>query len=196
MKRTPQLKKRKARRKAPRARLTGLSVTQLQKLLWIKREYPEYFRSFKASPELMNIYRILVDKPKTWQDNLQYWPDPAEKLHLVFGTDYRHIFSYRAVEQFKLEFGELSFPTKLPSDQTVNSAREVYPGYLILVRYDTRDEDMKIELQILSNGLLQDSSEDYKVFNMDTVDFPKIRKYLKLIDSDGVTHEIFEQNIA
>jgi len=41
----------------PKAQLS-LSVSRLQELLWLNREFPKYFNSFRASPELMKIYKV------------------------------------------------------------------------------------------------------------------------------------------
>ena len=66
------------------------------------------------------------------------------------------------------------------------AARTLRVGDQLLIRKDTRDEELKVDVQILTGGLFQDFTEDWKVLTMDTIDVGHIRKYLKLIDSDGM----------
>lgn len=171
--------------KTPKAQLT-IAVQKLQNLLWLHRNYPKYFLSFKASKELMKIYKILIDRPSVWENKIKYELNPEEKLHLVFGTDYRNIYVYKVIEDFTLSLGEFKFKDEILDSNLLDLARQLRVGDVVLIRKDTRDEDLKIDLQILTKGIFQDDSEDWKVFTLDTVDLKHIRKYLKLVDSDGV----------
>jgi len=171
----------------PKAQLS-LSVSRLQELLWLNREFPKYFNSFRASPELMKIYKVLIDIPRVWENQIRYDLEPEEKLHLVFGTDYRHIYTYTVTEDFTLNVGKIKNSSEITDISLINAARQIKAGDTVLIRRDTRDEDLTVDLQILSQGLFQDSSEDWKVFELDTVDLKHIRKYLNLVDQDGM-HE-------
>lgn len=171
--------------KTPKAQLS-VSVPRLQELLWHKRKFPRYFSKYRYSADLMKIYKVLIDRPKAWENKVQYELSPEEKLHHVFGTDFRHIYTYKAIEDFTLIVGEIKNPDQLASPGLVQDARQIRAGDTMLIRKDTRDEELKVDLQILSEGLFQDSSEDWKVFTLDTVDLKTIRQSIKLVDSDGI----------
>lgn len=174
--------------KAPKARIS-IPVKQLQNLLFLNSKMPDVFPSFKCSPELMKIYKILIDSPKTWENSLEYELDPLSKLDLVFGIGHRHIFTYRCYQDFYLNVGELSDQTIPRLPEEIKLARWVQKGDTILIRYDDRDENQVVDVQILTSGLMQDDSEDWKQFTMDTVDLKQIRPYLKLLDKK----DIYEQ---
>lgn len=170
----------------PKAQLS-LSITNLQNFLWLHKKFPKYFSGYRHSKELMKIYKILIDRPKVWENKIEYEKlEPEEKLHLVFGTDYRHIYTYKAIQNFTLNVGEIKNPELIASIELIKAARDIREGDTILIRRDTRDEDLKIDLQILSGGLFQDSTEDWKVFTLDTIDLKEIRKFIKLVDDDGI----------
>jgi len=169
----------------PKAQLS-LAITKLQNLAWLNRSYPKYFSPYRSSPELMKIYKLFIDRPSVWENNIKYDLNPEEKLHLIFGTDFRHIYTYEVTEDFTLSFGEFKFKEDILDSELINMARQFKQGDIVLIRKDTRDEDLKVDIQVLSEGLFQDSTEDWKVFTIDTVDLKHIRKYLKLVDSDGM----------
>lgn len=173
----------------PKLGLT-MPAQALQSFLWTDKKYPDLFSLYMNSPALMKIYKILVDMPRTWHDHMEYDLAPDAKLNLVFGADYRTIYEYECIEPFVMNLGVLKNPHEVADAEMIKAARQIQPGNTILVRYDTRDEDMKLDLQILTRGIFQDSSEDWKMFIIDTVDFKHIRRYLKLKDSGGV-NEIF-----
>lgn len=174
--------------KAPRAKMEGVNVKILQDALWTGQEYPEYFNSYRMSAELIKIFKILVNKPTYWHDGLIFnVTDPVEKLHVVFGTDYRHIFTYIAVEDFTLTCGEIVEKLEaIPANYAPSKLRRIYKDDLILIRVDKRDEDLKMDLQVLTSGLFQDTSDDFRNFKLDSSDLVYFRKYLKLVDNDGV----------
>jgi len=169
----------------PKAHLS-LAVPSLQEILFEGRRFPKYFSAYRYSAELMKIYKILVDMPAAWENKVKYELNPEEKLHLVFGTDYRHIYTYKVIENFYLELGEFKNQNEIAGIEFQRAARDLKVGDIVLVRKDTRDEDLKIDVQILTQGLFQDSTEDWKVLTMDTLDLGYIRKFLKLVDSDGM----------
>ena len=80
--------------KIPKAQLS-VSVPRLQELLWHKRKFP-LLSKYRYSADLMKIYKILIDRPKAWENKVQYELSPEEKLHHVFGTDFRHIYTYKS----------------------------------------------------------------------------------------------------
>ena len=172
--------------KAPRAKMEGLNVKVLQDALWTGREYPEYFNSYRTSAEPLKIFKILVNKPTYWQDGLVYSADPVEKLHVVFGTDYRYIFTYIAIEDFVLTAGEINEIEPIPANFPPSKLRRVYKDDTLLIRVDKRDIELKIELQVLTSGLFQDCSDDFRNFKLDSSDLVHFRKHLKLVDNDGV----------
>lgn len=169
----------------PKAHLT-VAVPKLQEILFEGRDYPRYFAPYRYSAELMKIYKILVDSPSVWENSIKYELNPEEKLHLVFGTDYRHIYTYEVIEEFFLNFGEFKNQNEIAGIEFQRAARTLRVGDQLLIRKDTRDEELKVDVQILTGGLFQDFTEDWKVLTMDTIDVGHIRKYLKLIDSDGM----------
>lgn len=179
--------KKKLQPKSPKAKMEGLSVQALQQYLWSNREYPPYFEKLYRSKELLRIYKMLIHVPAAWENGLKYDIDPLEKLHLVFGTDYRHIFTYQVIEDFTLNVGEHdSKPEQLPANVTVRDIRRLYKGDIVLIRVDTRDEELKVDLQVLTCGLFQDTSDDFRNFRIDTIDIASFRRYLELKDSDGI----------
>lgn len=169
----------------PKAKLS-LAVTTLQENLFRLKKFPKYFMSFRYSPDLMKVYKLLIDKPKAWGNNLKYEVDAEEKVHLVFGTDYRNIYTYEVTEDFYLNIGEFKNQEQIAGIDFQKAARQLRAGDTLLVRKDTRDEELKIDIQILTKGLFQDSTEDWKVLIADTQDLGYIRQYIKLVDSDGV----------
>lgn len=174
--------------RAPRARLEqGISSSDIQDILWFNRLYPAYFPTYKFSADLMKIYKLLVNDPELWQEGLTYKINPADKVHLIFGTSFRHIYTYKATESFSLAVGTLV--GELPPNYTVSKARAIVEGDTILIRRDTRDQELKIEMQILSSGIFQDSSEDFRQFILNTSDLAAVRKHLKLIDNDGLKEQ-------
>lgn len=177
--------------KAPRAKMEGLNVKLLQDSLFKNKEYPKYFNSFRTSPELLKIFKILVNRPAFWQDGLLLSFTPEDKLYNVFGADYRYIFSYRAVEDFTLTCGLVNEIEPIPHNFPPQKLRKVYAGDLILIRVDKRSEEMKLDLQILTKGLFQDTSDDFRNFIIDTNDLTTFRKYIKLIDTDGIREEAY-----
>lgn len=172
--------------KKPKAKIDGISAPKLQSILFEGKRNPDYCSDYYKSDDLMKIYKLFVHSPKLWQANVVYDLEPKDKLHFVFGTDFRHIYTYIAQEPFQLTCGELSEHEELPPDYTPHKARAVNKGDTILIRRDTRDEDLKVDVQILSAGLFQDSSEDFRSFRVDTSDIGSFRKFLKLVDDDGV----------
>lgn len=178
--------------KAPRAKMEGLNVKALQDSIWLDREYPIYFRSYRTSKELIKIFKLLVFIPALWHDGIVYETSPEEKLHTVFGTDSRHIFTYKAVQDFTLNVGEINEKLEqIPPEFTPTKLRKIYKDDLILIRVDTRDEELKVDLQVLTCGLFQDTSDDFRNFRIDTSDLTSFRKYLKLVDKDGIEEERF-----
>ena len=67
----------------------------------------------------------------------------------------------KAIEDFTLVVGRLK-PRSAGFQSLVQDARQIRAGDIILIRKDTRDEELKVDLQILSDylGFL----EDWKVF--------------------------------
>lgn len=171
--------------KAPKAKLSK-PVEVIQKVLWRGEVPPAWCRPYRYSSELMKIYKILIDMPRAWSDSIEYELDPEEKVHLVFGTDYRNVYSYEAIEDFKLTVGRFKEEWAVLDGRRLEAARTVRKQDLILIRHDTREESLTVDLQILSDGLLQDDSEDFKVFVIDSIDLKHIRPKLKLVDAGGV----------
>lgn len=179
--------KKKLQPKSPKAKMEGLPVQALQQYLWSNRDYPQYFEKFYRSKELLRIYKLLIHQPAAWENGLKYEIDPVEKLHLVFGTDYRHIFTYEVIQDFDLKVGEYNpAPQQPPANISIKELRRLYKGDIVLIRVDTRDEDLKVDLQVLTSGLFQDGSDDFRNFRVDTIDIASFRRYLKLKDSDGI----------
>lgn len=165
----------------PRGKLE-INVGLLQDLLWKHRQYPPYFDRYRYSPELMKIFKILVDKPSFWENGIQYNFPPDDKLYLVFGSEHRRIVTYKAECDFMFNLGylwdtdESLLPTKL------EKARQVYKNDLLLLRVDDRNDNESADIQILSHGLFQDLTEDYKVFTINKYDMKQIRSNLKLVE--------------
>ncbi len=177
--------------KTPKAKMEGLNVKALQDLLFSGKEFPEYFNKFAASKELMMIFKLLVVQPSAIEDGLEYKLDVQEKLHHVFGTDYRTIYTYEVIEDFVLNVGEVAYIEPLPEDQTPNKIRRVFRGDVVLIRVDTRDEDLTADLQVLTSGLFQDTSDDFRNFKIDIEDIKQFRNKLKLVDKDGNDEETY-----
>lgn len=173
--------------KKPKARLKE-QASVIQKILWENKVYPKKFAPFVHSAELMRIYKILIDLTRTWQDGMEYDLNPYEKLGLVFGVNHRAIYTYQVTDDFYLNIGEFSDKTLSISKDDATMARSLRMGDIVLIRYDNRDPELKVDMQILTAGLFQDDTEDWKCFTFDSIDFKLIRPYLKLIDSEGV-HE-------
>jgi hypothetical protein len=43
-----------------------------------------------------------------------------------------------------------------------------------------------MDMQVLTCGLFQDLSDDFRNFRLDSSDIAQFRKHLKLVDSDGI----------
>lgn len=178
--------------KAPRAKMEGLAVKALQDALWPNRPFPKYMNKFAASAELMKVFKLLVHLPKHWENGLIYETiDIRDKLDHVFGIEYRHIFTYEVMEDFVLRVGEIQYNEDMPEGMTPTKLRAAYKGDIVLIRVDTRDEDLVVDLQILTSGIFQDTSDDFRNFKIDTIDIAQFRKYLKLVDKDGQDEENF-----
>lgn len=177
--------------KVPKAKMEGINVKALQDILFSKREYPEYFYKYSDSKELMMIFKLMVVQPTAWEDGLAHRLDIKDKLNHVFGTDYRRIYTYKVVESFKLIAGELIEPESRPEEQTTHKLRALYKGDIVLIRVDTRDEDLKADMQILTSGTFQDTSDDNRNFKIDIEDIKQFRDKLKIVDKDGNEHETF-----
>jgi hypothetical protein len=172
--------------KSPRAKMEGLAVRTLQDALWKGRDYPKYFYKYAHSAELIKIFKIMVNRPAYWQDGLIYEMAPHDKLHHVFGTDSRFIFTYEVMEDFILKVGEINEIEPIPADYPPSKLRKLYRGDIVLIRVDKRDPDLKMDMQVLTCGLFQDLSDDFRNFRLDSSDIAQFRKHLKLVDSDGI----------
>jgi len=177
--------------KTPKAKMEGLNVKALQDLLFNSQEYPEYFNKFAASKELMMIFKLLVVQPSAIESGLEYKLDVQEKLHHVFGIDYRTIYTYEVVEDFILNVGKVSYIEEVPEGQTPRKLRALFKGDVVLIRVDTRDEDLTCDLQVLTSGLFQDTSDDFRNFKIDIEDIKQFRSKLKLVDKDGNNEESY-----
>lgn len=177
--------------KTPKAKMEGLNVKALQDLLFNSQEYPEYFNKFAASKELMMIFKLLVVQPSAIESGLEYKLDVQEKLHHVFGVDYRTIYTYEVVEDFILNVGKVSYIEEVPEGQTPRKLRALFKGDVVLIRVDTRDEDLTCDLQVLTSGLFQDTSDDFRNFKIDIEDIKQFRSKLKLVDKDGNNEESY-----
>lgn len=177
--------------KTPKAKMEGLNVKALQDLLFSGKEFPEYFNKFAASKELMMIFKLLVVQPSAIEDGLEYKLDVQEKLHHVFGTDYRTIYTYEVIEDFMLNVGEVAYIEEVPEGQTPRKLRALFRGDVVLIRVDTRDEDLTADLQVLTSGLFQDTSDDFRNFKIDIEDIKQFRSKLKLVDKDGNDGETY-----
>jgi hypothetical protein len=177
--------------RVPKAKMEGINVKALQSLLFYKKEFPEYFNKYSDSKELMMIFKLLVAQPSAIENGLNYKLDVQEKLHHIFGTDYRQIFTYEVIEDFVLNVGEVSYNEEMPEGQTPRKLRALYRGDVVLIRVDSRDEDLMVDLQVLTAGLFQDTSDDFRNFRMNTSDIAQFRSKLKLVDKDGQDEETF-----
>lgn len=177
--------------KTPKAKMEGLNVKALQDLLFNSQEYPEYFNKFAASKELMMIFKLLVVQPSAIESGLEYKLDVQEKLHHVFGVDYRTIYTYEVVEDFILNVGKVSYIEEVPEGQTPRKLRALFKGDVVLIRVDTRDEDLTCDLQVLTSGLFQDTSDDFRNFKIDIEDIKQFRSKLKLVDKDSNNEESY-----
>jgi hypothetical protein len=177
--------------RVPKAKMEGINVKALQSLLFYKKEFPEYFNKYSDSKELMMIFKLLVAQPSAIENGLNYKLDIQEKLHHIFGTDYRQIFTYEVIEDFVLNAGEVSYNEEMPEGQTPRKLRALYKGDVVLIRVDSRDEDLMVDLQVLTAGLFQDTSDDFRNFRMNTSDIAQFRSKLKLVDKDGQDGEKF-----
>jgi hypothetical protein len=177
--------------KVPKAKMEGINVKALQSLLFYKKEYPEYFNKYSDSKELMMVFKLLVAQPSAIEEGLEYELDIQEKLHHVFGTDYRTIYTYEVVEDFILNVGEVLYLENMPEGQPPRKLRALYKGDIVLIRVDTRDEDLTADLQVLTSGLFQDTSDDFRNFKIDIEYIKQFRNKLKLVDKDGQDEETF-----
>ena len=177
----------------PRGKL-DINVSLLQGQLWEGRKYPSTYEKFRHSPDLMKIYKILVNKPTFWQDGIKYTFSAADKVHLVFGEGYRDILVYKACEDFNLEQGILWDTDEALAADKIKTARQVYVNDTILVRRDSRDRLGQMDVQVLSAGLLQDTSEDYKIFTMNNFDLKYFRDKITLIEGSEFNENYFDDN--
>lgn len=178
---------------APRAKMPGLNVTKLQTTLFGETVYPEYFHTFRKSAELMKIFKILVNKPQYWQDGISYVMDIRDKIDLIFGAKERRILTYKACNNFYINVGEINdIEDNIPPETTSENIRQVFENDLILVRVDkasSYNTELKCDIQVLSNGLFQDTDEDFRCLLLDREDFLTIRHNLKVVDLDGLKDE-------
>lgn len=180
--------------KVPKAKMEGINIKSLQDLFFLGKEYPNYFYKYIESKELMMIFKLLVQQPAAWEDGLEYSFNQLninEKLNNVFGVSSRFIYTYEVIEDFMLNVGEVSYLEPLPENQTPHKIRRLYKGDIVLIRVDTRDEDLTADLQVLTSGLFQDTSDDFRNFKIDIEDIKQFRSKLKLVDKDGNNEESY-----
>ena len=198
MKTSEQMKKRRREKvfkgpMAPRAKMPGVNVTVLQNTLFGESYYPEYFHTFRKSAELMKIFKILVNKPHYWQDGISYVMDVRDKIDMIFGAKTRKILTYKACQDFYINAGEINdLEDNIPPELAIDDIRQVYKNDLVLMRIDkdlAYNPELKCDIQILSNGLFQDTDEDFRAIILDREDFIAIRHNLKIVDLDGLNDE-------
>jgi hypothetical protein len=164
----------------PRGKL-GINVGLLQQLLWKGKQYPAVLERYRYSPELMKIFKILVNQPSFFHEGIKYDFSPDDKLALVFGEGHRHIYTYKATEDFYMDLGILWDTDESLSEPLIDKARDVRVNDILLLRVDNRNNSDTVDLQVLSASILQDNSEDYKVFTLNKSDFVRIRSKLKFV---------------
>lgn len=186
----------KKRHLKERSRLKDLPLAKLQSMLF-PTGMPKYFTKFDESPDLIKIFKLLVYRPAVIQNSISYKMDIIKKLNFVFGTEYRHIITYKAANTFTITHGELidtDDSNPIPPDTSRADLRIIYEGDLILVRVDNNSKDygLEIDVQVLTCGLFQDTTDDFRQFKLDREHFFKYyRKYMTLVDlgSDTINSE-------
>lgn len=169
--------------------MLGINIKKLQDFLFdTDKGLPSYFKSFKRSPDLMKIFKILIQEPKIIHNGIEYKMGIDEKINFIFGTGHRHILTYKASQKFHISIGELvdtDDSCVIPPWISMEELRTVQEGDLVLVRFDKKDssEGMLLEIQVLTCGLFQSTEDDFRQFRVDREDFFNYyRKYLELKD--------------
>lgn len=172
-----------------RSVLKGSAPALLENFLF-PEGLPEYFPSFRDSPELLTIFHLLFSLGYNSEvaalDGFDIAADTSgaleERMRLIIGADTRSLLTYKCFQDFRLIGMEFTPMAELPLYQTPSKAREVKKGDLLIIRRDTEIFNRRgtAELQILTNGLFNSVDDDWRVFTGTLVDISQITKYSTL----------------